>query len=66
MGSTVYDGAGNALTEVFFKSSIAPITALECYVYLIKCITCVSNDAAGSGGHRLGSAADSLREGFAY
>ena len=66
MGSTVYDGAGNALTEVFFEGSIAPIAALECYVYLVKCITCVSNDAAGGGGHRLGGATDSLSEGFAY
>ena len=66
MGSTVYDGAGNALTEVFFESSITPIATLECYFYLIKCITSVSNDAAGGGGHHLGGAADSLCEGFAY
>ena len=66
MGSTVYDGAGNALTEVFFESSITPIATLECYFYLINCITSVSNDAAGGGGDRLGGAADSLCEGFAY
>ena len=66
MGSTVYDGAGNAFTEVFFEGSIAPIATLECYIYLVKCITSVSDDAAGGGGHRLGGAADSLCEGFTY
>ena len=66
MGSTVYDGAGNALTEVFFEGSITPIATLECYIYLVKCIMSISDDAAGGGGHRLGGAADSLSEGFAY